>query len=87
MAVKGVEIDGHRLEGTGVVPDYLVERPLPYAHGTDPVLDAAADLLSRPEEEIIRTPLLFKTGLVIKTAASARAIAYPAFHVHRQDDR
>jgi carboxyl-terminal processing protease len=51
LAVKGVEIDGHRLEGTGVAPDYLVERPLPYAHGADPVLEAAADFLSRPERK------------------------------------
>jgi carboxyl-terminal processing protease len=49
LAVSGVEIDGHRLEGTGVEPDYRVERPLPYAHGADPVLDAATDFLSHAE--------------------------------------
>jgi carboxyl-terminal processing protease len=49
LAVDGVEIDGHRLEGAGVAPDYRVERPLPYAQGADPVLEAAADLLSRTE--------------------------------------
>jgi carboxyl-terminal processing protease len=46
LAVVGHEIDGHHLEGTGVTPDYRVERPLPYAQGADPVLEAAADLLS-----------------------------------------
>jgi carboxyl-terminal processing protease len=46
LAVGEQEIDGHHLEGTGVTPDYLVERPLPYAQGVDPVLEAAADLLS-----------------------------------------
>jgi carboxyl-terminal processing protease len=46
LAVSGLEIDGHSLEGTGVAPDYPVERPLPYAHGADPVLEAAANFLS-----------------------------------------
>jgi len=46
LAVAGHEIDGHHLEGTGVTPDYHVERPLRYAKGADPVLEAAADLLS-----------------------------------------
>jgi carboxyl-terminal processing protease len=49
LAVSGLEIDGHRLEGTGVEPDYRIERPLPYAQGADPVLDAAADFLSHAE--------------------------------------
>jgi carboxyl-terminal processing protease len=49
LAVNGLEIDGQRLEGTGVAPDYRVERPLPYAQGADPVLEAAVELLSRTE--------------------------------------
>jgi carboxyl-terminal processing protease len=49
LAVVGVEVAGHPLEGTGVAPDYRVERPLPYAHGADPVLEAATDFLSRTE--------------------------------------
>ena len=36
-----LEFGGKPLEGTGVVPDIRVERPLPYADGADPVLDAA----------------------------------------------
>lgn len=39
--------DGQRLEGVGVSPDHRVERPLPYAAGADPVLDAAVELLSK----------------------------------------
>ncbi|HUI95438.1 MAG TPA: S41 family peptidase [Xanthobacteraceae bacterium] len=46
LAMAGHEIDGHRLEGAGVDPDFRVEQPLPYAQGVDPVLDAAADFLS-----------------------------------------
>ena len=46
LAVFGHEVDGHRLEGAGVTPDYHVEQPLPYAQGADPVLEAAANLLS-----------------------------------------
>jgi carboxyl-terminal processing protease len=46
LAAGEPEIDGHHLEGTGVSPDYRVERPLPYAQGADPVLEAAAELLS-----------------------------------------
>jgi carboxyl-terminal processing protease len=47
VAVDGHEFDGQRLEGVGVTPDHLAERPLPYAAGADPVLDAAVDLLSK----------------------------------------
>jgi carboxyl-terminal processing protease len=43
VAVQALEIDGVDLEGQGVVPDVVVERPLPYAQGADPVLDAALD--------------------------------------------
>jgi hypothetical protein len=39
---------GQRLEGVGVSPDHRVERPLPYANGADPVLDAALELLTKP---------------------------------------
>jgi carboxyl-terminal processing protease len=48
VAVQGLEFDSGQLEGVGVVPDHRVERPLPYAAGADPVLDAAAELLSKP---------------------------------------
>ena len=35
------------LEGVGVTPDHRQERPLPYAAGADPVLDAAVDILTQ----------------------------------------
>jgi carboxyl-terminal processing protease len=41
LAVSGIEADGSPLEGKGVSPDIVVERPLPYSSGADPVLDAA----------------------------------------------
>jgi carboxyl-terminal processing protease len=41
MAIMGLTVDGDVLEGLGVVPDIVVERPLPYAGGADPVLDRA----------------------------------------------
>ena len=47
VAVSGLEFDGQRLEGAGVAPDYLVQQPLPYAAGADPVLDAAIELLAK----------------------------------------
>ena len=50
LAVTGLEIDGEILEGPGVVPDLEVARPLPYANGADPVLDAAVDWLARRTE-------------------------------------
>jgi carboxyl-terminal processing protease len=46
VAISGFEFVGHPLEGVGVIPDRRVERPLPYAGGADPVLDAALDLLT-----------------------------------------
>jgi carboxyl-terminal processing protease len=47
VAVSGLEFeDVNTLEGVGVQPDYVVERPLPYAAGADPVLDKAVELLS-----------------------------------------
>jgi carboxyl-terminal processing protease len=52
VAVSSHEVDGRRLEGVGVAPDHLVERPLPYAAGADPVLEAALDLLAaQPPKE------------------------------------
>jgi carboxyl-terminal processing protease len=47
VAVAGHELNGERLEGVGVTPDHRVERPLRYAAGADPVLDAAVDLLAK----------------------------------------
>jgi carboxyl-terminal processing protease len=41
LAVTGLEIDGEILEGPGVAPDVEAARPLPYANGADPALDAA----------------------------------------------
>jgi carboxyl-terminal processing protease len=46
VATSSLEFDGKRLEGTGVSPDVRIERPLPYAAGADPVLDAAVDRLA-----------------------------------------
>jgi carboxyl-terminal processing protease len=47
VAVAGIDFNGRRLEGAGVIPDRRVERPLPYAAGFDPVLDTAVDLLTK----------------------------------------
>jgi carboxyl-terminal processing protease len=47
MAVTGLEVDGEVVEGAGVAPDIEVARPLPYAQGADPVLDAGVDVLVR----------------------------------------
>lgn len=48
MGIMGLTVDGEVLEGPGVAPDVEVKRPLPYAGGADPVLDAAlAHLASR----------------------------------------
>jgi carboxyl-terminal processing protease len=41
LAVSRIKADGQVLEGIGVLPDVAVDRPLPYANGADPVLDAA----------------------------------------------
>jgi carboxyl-terminal processing protease len=35
------------IEGVGVSPDHRVERPLAYAAGADPVLEAAVELLAK----------------------------------------
>jgi len=53
VAVTGHKFDGgQRLEGTGVIPDHRVERPLPYAGGADPVLDAAVELLAKRKANV-----------------------------------
>ncbi|MEM9388637.1 MAG: S41 family peptidase [Pseudomonadota bacterium] len=44
LAVVDVAIDGERLEGVGVHPDVVVERPIPYAAGADPQLEAAVEV-------------------------------------------
>lgn len=45
VAGAKLQFDGASLEGVGVAPDHRIERPLPYAAGTDPVLDAAVEHL------------------------------------------
>lgn len=45
VAVSGLEIDGEVLEGPGVAPDMEVARPIPFAQGADPVLEAAVVFL------------------------------------------
>ncbi len=47
LAVTGLEVDGEVLEGPGVAPDIEVARPIPYAEGADPVLEAAVVYLLR----------------------------------------
>jgi carboxyl-terminal processing protease len=47
LAVTGLEVDGEVVEGPGVSPDVEVERPIPYANGADPVLEAAIDYFVR----------------------------------------
>lgn len=49
VAVSGLEVDGDVLEGPGVAPDVEVARPLPYAQGADPVLDAAVAAIRVPQ--------------------------------------
>lgn len=45
LAKIGHFFDGKPLEANGVAPDLAVARPLEYAEGADPVLDAAVDAL------------------------------------------
>ena len=45
LGVADVRVDGVRLEGVGVAPDVVVERPIPYAAGADPQVDAAIEVL------------------------------------------
>jgi carboxyl-terminal processing protease len=47
VAIAGHELNGQPIEGIGVSPDHRVERPLAYAAGADPVLDAAVELLAK----------------------------------------
>ncbi len=47
LAVVDVLVDGERLEGVGVAPDYEVPMPLEYSHGKDPQLDKALELLEK----------------------------------------
>src|SRR5262249_48410783 len=47
VAIAGHELNGKPIEGVGVTPDLRVERPLAYAAGADPVLDAAVELLAK----------------------------------------
>jgi C-terminal processing protease CtpA/Prc len=47
LAVADVRVDGQRLEGVGVTPTIAVPFPLAYAHGQDPQLDRAVEVLSR----------------------------------------
>ena len=51
LAVSGLEFDGQPLEGVGVAPDTFVARPLAYAGGADPVLDAAVEHLAQSVEK------------------------------------
>ncbi len=44
LAVYDVLVDGERLEGRGVTPDIVVQRPIPYAAGADPQLERAIDV-------------------------------------------
>ena len=59
VAHSSLEFDGQRIEGTGVAPDHRVERPLPYAAGADPVLDAAVDHLAKAGAVAARRPVDF----------------------------
>jgi carboxyl-terminal processing protease len=45
LAVADALIDGERLEGRGVAPDFTVPFTLPYAHGNDPQLAKAIEVL------------------------------------------
>jgi carboxyl-terminal processing protease len=46
VAQTSLEFDGKSIEGEGVAPDRRIERPLAYAQGADPVLDAAVQFLA-----------------------------------------
>jgi carboxyl-terminal processing protease len=47
LAVADVDVDGERLERTGVAPTIEVPFPLPYAAGKDPQIDKAVEVLTR----------------------------------------
>ncbi|MCB1546507.1 MAG: DUF4189 domain-containing protein [Hyphomicrobiaceae bacterium] len=46
LPIQRIDIAGVVLEGRGVAPDLVVERPLAYAAGADPVLERALALLA-----------------------------------------
>jgi len=46
LGIAGHLFDGKPLEAAGVEPDIVVERPLPYSNGADPVLEKALELLA-----------------------------------------
>lgn len=45
LAVAGVRVEGENLEGRGVEPDVLVDRPIPYSQGRDPQYERAIDVM------------------------------------------
>jgi carboxyl-terminal processing protease len=45
LAVADITVDGKRLEGVGVTPDIVIDRPLMYAEGRDPQLEKAIEFL------------------------------------------
>lgn len=47
LAVEDVQVDGERLERTGVAPTIEVPFPIEYAAGKDPQLDKAVEVLTR----------------------------------------
>jgi carboxyl-terminal processing protease len=47
LAINHSRVGGDVLEGRGVIPDRRIERPLAYANGADPVLEAAIEYLVR----------------------------------------
>lgn len=50
LAAADVLADGIRIEGTGVEPTIRAERPIPYANGSDPQLEAAVKSLAESIE-------------------------------------
>lgn len=47
VATSGLAFDGAPIEGRGVAPDVIAERPVPYAAGADPVLDRGLSIAAR----------------------------------------
>ena len=47
LAVMDVQVDGNRLEGVGVEPDFKVSRPIKSTSSDDPQLEKALQLLSK----------------------------------------
>jgi carboxyl-terminal processing protease len=56
LAVTGLEIDGEILEGSGVAPDVEASRPLSYANGADPALEAAITYFARRPDAAVAAP-------------------------------